>query len=241
MARRLFYAQDWEAGRAYLRGDKAAHLRRVLRAEKGQLYELSDGERLWLGRIERVGKETVEFALLKELPGARTGAPVHLMAALFKFDHFEWMIEKATELGVERITPVETMRCEKGLAEAVEKRRARWERIVREAGQQSRRLRPPEVGPVIQLREALAMEAEARLFLEEASGASPLLKAVNGREGRIAVLCGPEGGWDDRERRAAREARWESVSLGPTILRAETAAVGVLAVLVAAREAARAS
>lgn len=240
MARRLFYAQEWKAGRAYLRGETAEHVRRVLRAERGQVYELSDGERVWLGRIEAFGRETVEFALLEELARARVAAPVHLMVALFKFDHFEWMIEKTTELGVERITPVATLRAEKGLEAAAGKRQARWERIAREAGQQSRRVRPPEIGSVISLREALAMNGEARLFLEEASGALPLLRAVNGHESCVAVLCGPEGGWDDREREAAREAGWRSVSLGPMILRAETAAVAALAVLLAAREATRA-
>jgi 16S rRNA (uracil1498-N3)-methyltransferase len=237
MARRLFYAQEWKSGKAFLRGETAEHLRRVLRAERGQLYELSDGERLWLARVEAFGRETVEFTLIEQLPAAREHAPIHLLASLFKFDHFEWMIEKATELGVERITPVVSLRSEKGLDRAAEKRRARWEKIAREAGQQCRRLRPPEIGGVIRLEDALKTAAESRLFLDEGEDAPPILSMLAQPAGSAALLCGPEGGWDPRERHAAREAGWQRVSLGPTILRAETAAVAAVAVILAARTA----
>lgn len=235
MARRLFYAQEWKSGKAYLRGETAEHLRRVLRAERGQIYELSDGERLWLARVEGFAKDTVEFALVEELPSGRAPMPVHLLASLFKFDHFEWMIEKATELGVERITPVASLRSEKGLDAAAEKRRARWEKIAREAGQQSRRLRPPEISSVIPFKEALTAEAETRLFLDEAEDAPPILSVLTNPSAPVALLCGPEGGWDPREREAAQQAAWRPVSLGPLILRAETAALAALSVLLAAR------
>lgn len=237
MARRLFYAQEWKAGRAWLRGETAEHVRRVLRAAPGQVYELSDGERVWLGRIEAFGKETVEFALLEEAPAARAPMPVHLLAALFKFDPFEWMIEKATELGVAKITPVVSLRSEKGLEAAAEKRRARWEKIAREAGQQSRRVRPPDIAAVIPFEEALQAEAESRLLLDEEAGAPPLMSGLQARPGSVALLCGPEGGWDPRERAAAGEAGWRPVSLGPLILRAETAAVAAVAVAAAVRAA----
>lgn len=241
MARRLFYAQEWKGGKAFLRGEGAEHLRRVLRAERGQLYELSDGAQVWLARVEAFGREAVEFALIEPLPAARQHAPVHLLASLFKFDHFEWMIEKATELGVERITPVASLRSEKGLDRAAEKRRLRWEKIAREAGQQSRRLRPPEIGAVIGLEVALKTEAGIRLFLDEAEEAPPILPALAQPAAPAALLCGPEGGWDPREREAALRAGWQPVSLGPTILRAETAAIAAVAVIIAARMAAPAA
>lgn len=234
MARRLFYAQEWKAGRAYLKGETAEHVRRVLRAERGQVYELSDGERVWLGRIEGFGKELVEFLLLGEAPAARVAAPVHLLAALIKFDHFEWMIEKATELGVERITPVAALRSERGLAVAAEKRRTRWERIAREAGQQSRRARPPVLDSVMPLAEALRTQAALRLFLDEEPEAEPVLRALESVDGGVALLCGPEGGWDAREREEAMSEAWRRVSLGPMVLRAETAAVAAVAVVVSA-------
>lgn len=235
MARRLFYVQERKPGRAWLRGETAEHLRRVLRAERGQLYELSDGEHLWLARIEGFARETVEFALVEEMRAVRAPMPVHLLASLFKFDHFEWMIEKATELGAERITPVVSLRSEKGLDLAAGKRRARWEKIAREAGQQSRRVRPPAIGAVISWQEALKSEAGTRLFLDEAGDAPPILSALAAPSSSLALLCGPEGGWDDRERLGAKEAGWQAVSLGPLILRAETAAIAALAVVTAAR------
>jgi len=234
MARRLFYAQEWKADKAWLTGEAAEHLRRVLRAQPGQIYELSDGERVWLARIERFGRQQVEFSLLEPAAVVRPPAPVVLLAALFKFDRFEWMLEKAAELGVERITPVASLRSEKGLEAAAAKRRARWEKILREAGQQSRRLRPPGLGEVVSLPEALNTQADTRLWLEEEAGASPILGELS-PDGTVALLCGPEGGWDDRERAAAAATGWKAVSLGPMILRAETAALAALAVIAAAR------
>lgn len=233
MARRLFYAQEWKADRAWLRGEAAGHLRRVLRAQPGQIYELSDGERVWLARIESFGREQVEFSLLEPAAVIRPPAPVVLLAALFKFDRFEWMLEKAAELGVERITPVASLRSEKGLEAAAARRRARWEKILREAGQQSRRLRPPVLSQAVSLEEALHTQAGTRLWLEEEAGAAPILGELR-PGGTVAVLCGPEGGWDDRERAAAKAAGWKAVSLSTGILRAETAAVAAVAVVVSA-------
>lgn len=235
MARRLFYADECKAGRAFVRGATAGHLRRVLRAERGQHYEISDGERRWLGRIEAFGRESVEFALVEELPASAAPARVHLLASLFKFDHFEWMLEKATELGVERVTPVASIRSEKGLEAAAAKRLSRWERIAREAGQQSRRVRPPEISGVLRFDDALAAAADQRLLLDEAPGGATIFMALAGCDGTVALLCGPEGGWDERERQAAIDAGWQRVSLGPMILRAETAAIAALAVAMAAR------
>ncbi len=232
MARRLFYAQDLKGAAAYLHGETAQHLRKVLRAERGQMYEISDGSSLWLAEIADFGKDLVEFRLLERLEAARPAARIHLLAALIKFDHFEWLIEKATELGVERITPVYSLRVEKGLDHAAAKRMERWRRILLESGQQSRRLAPPSLDDPVKLQDALTAEAPAHLWLEEQSDAAPpILKALPGPLTQASLLCGPEGGWDDRERASARQAGWTPVSLGPQILRAETAAIAALAIL----------
>jgi 16S rRNA (uracil1498-N3)-methyltransferase len=156
-----------------------------------------------------------------------------LLAALIKFDRFEWIIEKATELGVDRIVPVETARSERGLLEASRKRSERWIRIAREAAQQCRRLGPPGILPAVRFEAALAEPAECHYFLEEetAPSLSKVIPESRACDDRVAVLVGPEGGWTDPERRAAVEAAWSPVSLGPTVLRAETAAIASLAVL----------
>src|SRR5207253_2089253 len=153
-----------------------------------------------------------------------------------KFDRFEWMVEKATELGVERILPVETTRSEKGLFDASRKRAARWERIARESSQQSRRVRIPEILPAVRLDGALAEEADQRYFLDE-TAAPPLLGILPAerRAGcRVAALLGPEGGWTGAERQLALDAGWQACSLGPQVLRAETSACATLAVLTSA-------
>ncbi len=234
MARRLFYVDEIRASAAYLRGETAQHLRKVLRAERGQHYEVSDGAALWLAEIADFGRDLVEFRLLEHLEAVLPLARVHLLPALVKFDHFEWILEKATELGVARITPVYSLRVEKGLDQAAHKRLERWRRILLESGQQSRRLSPPQLDEPLKLKDALLAGCPLRLWLEEQRGAAPLLKSLPPSFNEAALLCGPEGGWDDRERDVARQAGWTSVSLGPQILRAETAAISALAVLGAA-------
>jgi 16S rRNA (uracil1498-N3)-methyltransferase len=161
---------------------------------------------------------------------------VILLAALIKFDHFEWTIEKATELGVERIVPVIAARSEHGLDRAAGKRLPRWRKIALEASQQSRRAFLPEIADPVPMRRAIAEPAGHRYLLDEAPGHPLAAELPDSRtaEDRVALLVGPEGGWTEEERGACREAGWKPVSLGPFILRAETAAAAALAVVTAA-------
>src|SRR5258706_10379931 len=145
LARRRFFVEDIHGGTAELRGDEARHLTRVLRVEPGQRFEISDNERAFLAEIEEARGERVVFRVLEPLVSPPLPVRVTLCAALIKFDRFEWMVEKATELGVERILPVEAARTEKGLFEASRKRTERWVRVARESSQQSRRVRVPEI------------------------------------------------------------------------------------------------
>jgi 16S rRNA (uracil1498-N3)-methyltransferase len=221
-------------GMAELRGEEARHLTRVLRAEAGQRYEISDGQSAYLAEIAEARGPRVVFRVIEPLDAPPTPLHITLCASLIKFDRFEWMVEKATELGVERILPVEAERSGKGLLEASRKRTARWTRIARESSQQSRRVRAPEIAPAVRFERCLAEEADYRYFLEEA-GAPPLLQmlpACRASASRAALLTGPEGGWTDAERQLAAAAGWQPVSLGPQVLRAETAAAAAIAVLV---------
>jgi 16S rRNA (uracil1498-N3)-methyltransferase len=227
----MFYVQEVREGLAYLRGETAQHIRKVLRAERGQRFEISDGEELYLAELKDFGKDVVEFRLVETLHSAPVAARIHLLQSLIKFDHFEWVLEKATELGVERITPVYSLRCDKGLDQAAVKRRERWLRIVAESGQQCRRLKPPALDEPVRLKAALAMESPQKVWLEEEAGAPGILSALVDGDGPILVLCGPEGGWDPRERDEAKAGGWQAVSLGRQVLRAETAALSALAVI----------
>ncbi|HSU30501.1 MAG TPA: RsmE family RNA methyltransferase [Bryobacteraceae bacterium] len=237
MARRRFFVPEIHRGTAELTGADADHLVRVLRAEVGQVYEISDNENLYLAEIEVARKSVVTFRIQEKLAPAVPSVSLTLAAALFKFDHFEWLVEKATELGVAAIQPLEATRTERGLAQASGKRRNRWERIALEASQQSRRAHLPVIHPTVRLAKALEVQADIRLLLDEAASAPPILGQLPDRRSasdRVSLLLGPEGGWTEEERTAATSAGWLPCSLGPAILRAETAGVAGLAVLQAA-------
>ena len=220
-------------GHAEIVGDDAKHLTRVLRVEVGQRYEISDNRNVYLAEIETARKEQVGFRTIEKLPVIEPPLRMILCAAIIKFDHFEWMIEKATELGVAKIIPVVTVRTERGLDKAAGKRVERWRRIGMEASQQSRRAHLPEIAEPSSWAEGLATAADYRFALDE-NAHNPLLGEFpreRAAADTVALLVGPEGGWTEDERAAFLHAGWVSASLGPSILRAETAAVAALAVL----------
>lgn len=232
--RRRFFVDQVRDGHAEISGQDARHLTRVLRVEAGQRYEISDNRNVYLAEIETARKERVIFRTIEKLAADQPPLDVILCAAIVKFDHFEWMIEKATELGVARIIPVIAARTEKGLDRAAHKRLERWRRIGMEASQQSRRAHLPEVSEPVKLAEALAINATHRYALDENPMAPPLAAALppqrNSRDS-VTLLIGPEGGWTQEERQQFTAVGWQPVSLGPLILRAETAAIAALAVI----------
>lgn len=254
--RRRFFVDAFEAGSATLRGEAAHHLGRVLRAEAGQLYELSDGRRVWLARTERVGREDVQFTLVEPLAAPAERVRIELLLAIVKFDRFEWALEKATELGAEEIAPLAAERSEKGLIAAAGKRAERWKRILAESAQQARRLRIPELRSAVRPRDAFrASAAPTKLLLSERAGARPLRELLEpvasahreknaahaagepGEPGepaeneaaRVAIAIGPEGGWTDAEFAAAADCGFAEAGLGANILRTETAVCAALA------------
>jgi 16S rRNA (uracil1498-N3)-methyltransferase len=231
--RRRFFVEQFDGQRALVSGDRAHHLGVVLRAQAGQLYELSDGSRVCLGRIEKVARDGVEFALLEELPTHEPRLQVTLLLSVVKFDAFEWAIEKATELGATEIVPLAAARSEKALVAAAEKRSERWRKIVLEAAQQSRRVRLPVLQPVARPEAAFAACGDRLgIFLSERSDAPELRVVLRDRAASQAVLAiGPEGGWTDDERDAALNAAFHEASLGRLILRTETAVTAALASL----------
>jgi 16S rRNA (uracil1498-N3)-methyltransferase len=216
-----------------MEGDAAHHLGRVLRAQTGQFYELSDGQRVWLGRIEKVGRDRVEFALVEELPAYQPGVDVTLLLAVVKFDAFEWAIEKATELGVSTIVPLAAARSEKALLAAAAKRAERWKKMLAEASQQSRRLRLPFLGALARPEQAFSLAGDGlKLLLSERQDAPSMREVLGGEKtAKAAIAIGPEGGWTDVESDAAHQSGFKQVSLGKLILRTETAVVAALASL----------
>lgn len=224
--RRRFFADALEGGSGFVRGAHAAHLLRVLRAEVGQQYELAHAGRVYLAQIRMLGREEVGFAILEELPPPVPVRPLHLAAALFKFDRFEWMLEKATELGVASIQPLITRRTDPHLEAAAARRLERWRKILFESAQQSRRTDWPRLETVQPLTTWLsAPPAGERVLLSELPGGAPLRAGTE----PLLLLTGPEGGWAPEEIEAATAAGFAPVSLGPLILRCETAILAALA------------
>jgi 16S rRNA (uracil1498-N3)-methyltransferase len=237
--RRRFFVGAFADGRARLAGDVAHHLGRVLRAEPGQLYELSDGKCVFLARVERVSGASVDFSLLEKLPDRPASMEIVLLPAIVKFERFEWALEKATELGVNTIVPLAAERSERALVSAAAKRAARWRKILLESAQQARCLRPPALQDVT--RPAVAFSesaASVKVLLSERSAAVPVgdifseaaSKITDGKVAqRIVLAIGPEGGWTEEEFEGASAAGFREASLGQNILRTETAAIAGLA------------
>lgn len=230
---------DLTRGRAAIVGDNALHLARVLRAAPGQEFDIvtqvDERPVVHLGRIASVTDQRVEFLLGEGLRESPLACSVTLLLAVFKFDRMEWAIEKSVELGVERIIPSIARRTEKHLALAAAKRSERWRRIAREAAQQSRRAGLPEITEPMRLTEAVQAVPGPGIVLAEAERGQSLRAALDqlARQNQITLAIGPEGGWTPDELKLFADSKWQSASLGPNILRAETAAIAALAVVTA--------
>ena len=233
MTRRRFIADTWDraANIATLTGDQAAHLSRVLRAEPGQVFDVVAGGFLHRAEVFAVTESQVTFTLHEELE-MDNPLPIHLLLAVFKFDRFEWAIEKATELGVANITPILARRTEKHLAQSAEKRADRWRRIALEAAKQSRRSDVPTIHPPAPLKHALATEeAATRILLSETEQQKTLAASLAAHpNNQVALAIGPEGGWTPEEMALFTQHHWHHVTLGPRILRAETAAIAAISI-----------
>ena len=233
MTRRRWIADSWTASTASLTGEQAAHLARVLRATPGQIYDVVAGGFLYRAEITSVQPEEVIFALHEELE-SEASIPLHLLLAVFKFDHMEWAIEKATELGVDSITPILARRTERHLSQAATKRAERWRRIALESAKQSRRTTIPTIGEPVPLKSALENASEAvRILLSETEQDSTIASVLESAPAAAtyALAIGPEGGWTAEEMGLFVAQKWHPVTLGPRILRAETAAISAIAIL----------
>jgi 16S rRNA (uracil1498-N3)-methyltransferase len=233
MTRRRWIADEVSGSRAALVGSHADHLSRVLRARVGQEFDIATGESVRRGRIVSIQADRIEFDLGEEVPAA-TPLPITVAVAIFKFDRMAWAIEKCTELGIARLIPIIAQRTDQHLASAAPKRVERWQRIAKQAAEQSRRSDIPEISVPVKLKEAVALTAETRILLTESETDILLKDAIHAHspQGEIVLAIGPEGGWTEEEVEQFVSSGWQSASLGATILRAETAAVAATAIMV---------
>lgn len=235
MTRRRWIADESEGDRAVLLGAHASHLARVLRARVGEEFDVVAGGNARRGRVTSVTPERVEFDLGEALPALEL-PQVTLLLSIIKFHRMDWAMEKATELGVRRIVPVIARRTDPHLSAAAHKRVARWRRVAREAAQQSRAAAVPEITDPALSRDATASTDELRLMPSENIETRTLAEAVAAATPvpqTISVAVGPEGGWTDVELKYFTDAGWQVVSLGPNVLRTETAAIAALSVIAA--------
>jgi len=238
MTRRRWIAEHWDEATATLSGAQADHMARVLRAQPGMEADVVAGGHVYHAEVVVVTPHEVRFNLIAEIQ-ADPALPITLAVSIFKFDHMEWGIEKATELGVAAIAPVIARRTEKHLAQAAAKRVERWRRIAHEAAQQSRRSDVPLIhDPALLADRIRATSDSVRVVLAEQERSTTLRtvveEAVNAAQNQMPVLelaFGPEGGWAPDEEALFDANGWRAASLGPRILRAETAAIAALSVV----------
>lgn len=237
--RRRFYLSEPPAGDSIELGGEAAHrIARVLRLPPGAEVSLFDGSgRSWPATVAAVQGRTVRLTIGRSVQHP-PAAPTVLLAGMIRPNRFEWLIEKAAELGVTALVPVVCARSAVRPAEIGPSRLERWQRLAVEAAEQCGRVTIPDLRPPETFVAALTVRA-GRLFVaaEPAHGAAPPLgAALRGiADAPVSLLTGPEGGFTAHEIEQARNAGARPVSLGPLILRAETAAVAALAILVDAR------
>lgn len=243
MTRRRWIAERWDEATATLVGAQAEHMARVLRAVPGMEADVVAGGHVFHAEVAAVSTSEVRFNLLVEVE-ADPALPVTLVMSIYKFDRMEWAIEKATELGVAGIAPVIARRTEKHLASAAAKRVERWRRIAHEAAQQSRRSDVPVIHDAVPLATFVkGMSNATRIVLAEQERTTTLgsaldeaLAAAGAEMPALEVAIGPEGGWAPDEEALFDANGWRAVSLGPRILRAETAALAALAVIASSFE-----
>lgn len=226
---RLFISDDL-APRAELSLDEgqSRYLASVMRAKAGDELRVFNGRHgEWRALVAQVGKRSVVLQIIDPARPQSEGPDLDLVIALVKRGPLETIVEKAAELGVRRIRPVITER-----TNADHTRVDRLRAIATEAAEQTGRLDVPEVQEPVKLEKLIeAWEPGRRLlFCDEAGDARPVLDALAGQPpGRWAVLVGPEGGFSPRERERLRELDYATpASLGPRILRADTAAISAL-------------
>lgn len=231
-APRLFVPDELGSGRIFaLEGNQAHYLGKVMRVAEGDTVILCDditGE--WAARVGQIGKRRVDVKVIEQLRQRETVPDLWLCPALLKKDRFDMVLEKATELGVAAIHPIVTRRC---VADKLNPERART--IVTEAAEQCARTALPALAEPVKLDALLKDWPEDRtLFFADEEGGEPAAEAFAKHGASAAIVTGPEGGFDDAERAAIRAMpKAVPITLGPRILRGETAALAAVAIWMA--------
>lgn len=224
MSQRFFVEPPITGQQATLAGSEAQHLAKVMRARVGDEVMLFDGSGSeFVARVESIGRHEVELVIVRqEIVDRESKHRVTLGVALPKGERQAWLVEKAVELGVAAMTPLIT---ERGVAQPNEATLSRLRRNVIEASKQCGRNRLMEVNTPEPLEQFVQHTASLRWLAHPGSESQP--PSATWHDGLVAI--GPEGGFTDHEVKAASDAGWQIVGLGPRILRVETAALALAA------------
>ena len=213
------------------------HLRQSLRLQSGEVLTVTDDRGMrYRAEIAEVTSGALVARIFETTSApAKTSPSIILAQSLLKGEKMDWVIQKATELGVDRIAPIlANHSVVRPRADRIEHQRARWQRIALEAAQQSERWAVPVIDDPATVTQLLSLSnsATAKFVLAERSHGSSLASApLPGADGNVWLLIGPEGGWRNEELRQALEQGFVAVTLGPRILRADTAALAAITVL----------
>ena len=235
MARFFVPVEMWYAETAELPESEARHASQVLRLEVGDRVEIFDGTgRAAQVELVVVSKRGVTAKILREWCEKRAQPEIHLIVALIKNERFDWLVQKATELGAASIRPVAADRSVvKIAATAAEKRRGKWTSITVEAAKQCGHVVLPEIFAVCGAREAFAAAPEGLKGIPALHGGGRSFgEFLAGDTGALTFAIGPEGDWTEAEMRAAEGRGFVPVDLGKHVLRSETAALHVLSAAV---------
>jgi 16S rRNA (uracil1498-N3)-methyltransferase len=218
-------------------GPLLRHLRESLRLQEGEALTVTDDHGIrYRTEITEVTSGALVGRILETVSApSKTGPTIVLAQALLKGEKMDWVVQKATELGVDRIAPILAHHSiVRPRADRIEHQRARWQRIALEAAQQSERWSVPVIDNPATVSQVLSTSktAASRFLLAERCNGSSLTRAPLAAVGEeMWLLIGPEGGWEEKEVQEALEQGFVAVTLGPRILRAETAAITALSVL----------
>ena len=230
-----FFTETIDETKGIITGDDAKHIAKVLRMKAGEKLVACDCQ----GRdydcvISEVCDKQVELTVEKVYPSeTEPSVKVTLYQAMPKSDKMELIIQKAVELGVSAIVPVQTKRCvSRPDAKSMAKKLERYNRIVLEAAKQCGRGRIPQVLPMLDYSEALtAMKADERAFLFYENSTSSFRKELEQKVSSVSIMVGAEGGFEEEEVSKALEQGIASLSLGKRILRCETAPLAALSII----------
>ena len=229
MARFYFPADLWAAGE--LPESEGRHASQVLRLGPGDRVEVFDGSgRVAEAELTEVGKRAVRVKILREWREEQVRPEIHLLVALIKNERFDWLVQKATELGAASIRPVSATRSVVKVAgKDAEKRRMKWQQTSIEAAKQCGHVVLPELFPVKLPDEAFRCAPPGLKGIPSVdAGGLPLKDFFTPETGNIAFAIGPEGDWTPEEMSSAQAAGFVPLNLGRHVLRSETAALHVL-------------